>query len=112
MLDRRRLTPLPMPSDVIERIDIVAKASQAGIETVTLTRNPILTHTTTLMMHHQMTMMMLTMTMTMSISSQEQIRTTWTIRITQTLMPKKPMKTTMTALAPAMTSTALYRVGN
>jgi hypothetical protein len=31
MLDRRRWTPLPMTSDVIERINILAKASQAGM---------------------------------------------------------------------------------
>jgi hypothetical protein len=31
MLDLRRWTPLPMPSDVIKRINILAKASQAGM---------------------------------------------------------------------------------
>jgi hypothetical protein len=31
MLDRRRWTPLPMSSDVIERIDILVKAIQAGM---------------------------------------------------------------------------------
>jgi hypothetical protein len=31
MLDRRRWIPLPMPSNVIERINILAKASQAGM---------------------------------------------------------------------------------
>jgi hypothetical protein len=31
MLDRRQWTSLPMPSDVIERIDILAKAIQAGM---------------------------------------------------------------------------------
>jgi hypothetical protein len=31
MLDRRQWTPLQMPSDVIERINILAKASQAGM---------------------------------------------------------------------------------
>jgi hypothetical protein len=31
MLDRRQWTPLPMPSDVIERIHVLAKASQVGM---------------------------------------------------------------------------------
>jgi hypothetical protein len=31
MPDRRRWTPLPMPSDVIKRIDVLAKASQVGM---------------------------------------------------------------------------------
>jgi hypothetical protein len=31
MLDCRRWTPLPMPSDVIERINVLSKASQAGM---------------------------------------------------------------------------------
>jgi hypothetical protein len=31
MLDHRRWTPLPMPSDVIEIIDVLAKASQIGM---------------------------------------------------------------------------------
>jgi hypothetical protein len=31
MLVRRRLTPLPMPADVIGRIDVLAKARQAGM---------------------------------------------------------------------------------
>jgi hypothetical protein len=31
MLDRRRWTPLPMPSNVIERINVLAKAIQAGM---------------------------------------------------------------------------------
>jgi hypothetical protein len=31
MLDRRQWTPLPIPSDVTKRINILAKASQAGM---------------------------------------------------------------------------------
>jgi hypothetical protein len=31
MLDRRRWTPLTMPSDVITRINVLAKASQVGM---------------------------------------------------------------------------------
>jgi hypothetical protein len=31
MLDRRQWNPLPMPPDVIERINVLAKASQAGM---------------------------------------------------------------------------------
>jgi hypothetical protein len=31
MLDRRHWTPLPMPADVIDRIHVLAKASQAGM---------------------------------------------------------------------------------
>jgi hypothetical protein len=40
MLDHRRWTPLPMPPDVIERIDILAKANQAGMN-FTNTRNEL-----------------------------------------------------------------------
>jgi hypothetical protein len=40
MLDRRRCTPLPMPSDVIEKINILAKASQAEMN-FTNTRNEL-----------------------------------------------------------------------
>jgi hypothetical protein len=108
MLDRRRWTPLPMPLDVIESINVLAQASQAGMNftnmrmsytmtmrTLTLTRTRKLHQNTILMMHNQTTRMM--PTMTMMISSQEWILAT---RVTQTLMPKKPMKITMTALAP------------
>jgi hypothetical protein len=31
MLDQQQWTPLPMPSDVIERIHVLAKASQVGM---------------------------------------------------------------------------------
>jgi hypothetical protein len=40
MLDHRRWTPLPMPSDVIERISILTKESQAGM-TFTNMRNEL-----------------------------------------------------------------------
>jgi hypothetical protein len=40
MLDHRRWTPLTMPSDVIERIDTLAKASQSGMN-FTNTRNEL-----------------------------------------------------------------------
>jgi hypothetical protein len=40
MLNRRQWIPLPMPSDVIERINVLAKASQAGMN-VTNMRNEL-----------------------------------------------------------------------
>jgi hypothetical protein len=43
MLDRRQWTPLPMPADVIERINVLAKARPAGL-TFTNMRNEVYDH--------------------------------------------------------------------
>jgi hypothetical protein len=43
MLDRRQWTPLPMPADVIERINVLGKASQVGLNFTNM-RNEVYKH--------------------------------------------------------------------